>query len=479
MGKGKVFKELITRTEGAVAIITALGLVAFLGVVSLAMDMGQLYTVRNELQNAADAAALAAAGNLVHDYGSGAVRDAAAAQQAALTVAQRQSQLSGQPAVGDADRNDVNIRFGAWNIYAGNPSTAWTDIGTTCSSDSNANGVKITISRASGTIYGPVSSLFGSILGFNTAQVSATAIAYLGYTTATPPGSVTVPVALPDTVLTAAKQGQTGWWASLSLLAPKEAMASLVNDTNFKDLGSDTFYNNNLGKPQFNVQKAYMFVVNPSDPNPATVINNLKKNYTSGTPVRAINRGSRLYPISEYQWASNIKTIFSAFKNAYNAKKDPASGKWRVTVPIYSTQNPLAQRLQRGLNYLARLLSPVSQAHACFNFWTQTYPGGNVPIYVNGFANVDITGVTYNSNCDDCSPYAPAADGKSYLSTVDCMVKSSQSCRNANSVSVEVPVDASTVSPPGTTSGGPSNQTMNPGAPADTGAFASIPVLVK
>ena len=81
MGKGKVFKALIVRTEGAVAVISALGLVAFLGMVSLVIDMGRLYTVRNELQNVADAAALAAAGNLMHDYGAGAVRDAAAAQR--------------------------------------------------------------------------------------------------------------------------------------------------------------------------------------------------------------------------------------------------------------------------------------------------------------------------------------------------------------------------------------------------------------
>ena len=53
-------------TDGAVAIVAALSLLAFLGIVSLAIDMGHLYTVRNELQNVADAAALAAAGNLIH-----------------------------------------------------------------------------------------------------------------------------------------------------------------------------------------------------------------------------------------------------------------------------------------------------------------------------------------------------------------------------------------------------------------------------
>ena len=132
-------------TDGGVAVMAALCLLAFVGIVSLAIDMGHLYTTRNELQNVADAAALAAAGNLMHDYGAGAVRDAVAAQQAALTVAQRQSQLSGQTAVADADRNDLSLIFGAWDICKGNPATAWTEIGSTCSSDSNANAVKISI----------------------------------------------------------------------------------------------------------------------------------------------------------------------------------------------------------------------------------------------------------------------------------------------------------------------------------------------
>ena len=48
-------RNFIKQTEGATAIIIALSLFALIGVASLAIDMGQLYTVRNELQNVADA----------------------------------------------------------------------------------------------------------------------------------------------------------------------------------------------------------------------------------------------------------------------------------------------------------------------------------------------------------------------------------------------------------------------------------------
>ena len=66
MGSGRVIRKLFHRTEGSVAAITAVCLVVFLALVSLAIDMGHLYTVRNSLQNSADAAALAGAGNLIH-----------------------------------------------------------------------------------------------------------------------------------------------------------------------------------------------------------------------------------------------------------------------------------------------------------------------------------------------------------------------------------------------------------------------------
>lgn len=53
--------------RGAVAIITALSLVVLVGFVGLALDLGRLYVNKTELQNAADACALAAAGKLTCD----------------------------------------------------------------------------------------------------------------------------------------------------------------------------------------------------------------------------------------------------------------------------------------------------------------------------------------------------------------------------------------------------------------------------
>ncbi|AKU14003.1 hypothetical protein AzCIB_4110 [Azoarcus sp. CIB] len=56
-----------SRQHGAVAIITALSLVALVGFAGLALDLGRLYVNKTELQNAADACALAASRELTCD----------------------------------------------------------------------------------------------------------------------------------------------------------------------------------------------------------------------------------------------------------------------------------------------------------------------------------------------------------------------------------------------------------------------------
>jgi Flp pilus assembly protein TadG len=450
-------------TGGAAAVVIALCLFVMLGAASLAIDIGQLCAVRNELQNVADAAALGGVAQLIQNQDGQAVRNSSLAIQTALQVAQAQSQLQGLASVADEERNDLGMTFGFWDIYAPSPQQAWTEIGPTCPTGSNANALRVTIKRAAGVAFGPVTNFFAMALGMPQSQVSATATAFMGFTAAANSGTVTIPLAIPQSVLAGVKTEPSSWLARL--FAPREAQATLHSFT-FRDLGSDTWYQNNLYKPLFDATKAYLFVVNANDSVPGTVIDNLKKYYTSGgQAVRAMARGTQLYPLSEYQWAGNITSIFQAFANAYNQKKN-GQGKWYANVPVYSTSSPLAQRPQTFYWQMARRLLPgVTEAHACYTFWNQTYPGGNVPIYVNGFANVEITNVNYNPTC--------------VASSMPDQVNNPDSCRNTNSLNVEVPTDQSTLSPPGSLSGGPDNQHISPGATPQVGAYAMIPKLVK
>ena len=56
---------VMTGSEGSIAVVVAIAMVVLLGAASLAIDVGQIVTVRSELQNTADSAAIAAARALI------------------------------------------------------------------------------------------------------------------------------------------------------------------------------------------------------------------------------------------------------------------------------------------------------------------------------------------------------------------------------------------------------------------------------
>ena len=60
----KMLKSLLRNEEGSVAIWAAGSMVMLIGFAALAVDAGHFYALDNQLQNAADAAALAAVGEL-------------------------------------------------------------------------------------------------------------------------------------------------------------------------------------------------------------------------------------------------------------------------------------------------------------------------------------------------------------------------------------------------------------------------------
>jgi Flp pilus assembly protein TadG len=455
----------------------------------MAIDMGHLYTVRNQLQNTADAAALAGVNQLIQKDASGnAVRNSTLATTAAMQVAQSQSQLDGLPTVEDSARNDLTLNFGVWDIYAGNPNTAWTLIGPVVdSSNTTANALQVSISRASGTVFGPVTNLFAQIFGLSTSAVSATATAYLGYTSEVPTGGVQVPLALPSTGTGSplAFNRKSGWVERI--FGPNEAVATTTKTLVFKDTGGAHVATNVPTNPTATLDSAqgYWYTCGSSNTVPDTVKNTLAKIYTpslSGTSsvpvvVADLTVGQQIYPRSEYPWGrSYIGPIFQNLQKAYyykttgSATRAPAAGTaWRTTLVVHKPLSTASLPQKTGFMSLARLLAPfwVSEAYACSTLTTPT-------IQVAGFVNVDITDVTYNSsNSDDCTSYS------GYASKKDCLTNKSDSTWNTNTVTIKNVTDTSTVSPPGSVSGGQSANNINTGAPANVGSFATSGKLVK
>jgi hypothetical protein len=167
-------------------------------------------------------------------------------------------------------------------------------------------------------------------------------------------------------------------------------------------------------------------------------------------------------------------------KAAYNAKKD-ASGNWKTTLVVHGPLGTSSLLQKTGFLSLARLLTPFwpSEAFACATIQPPT-------TFVKTFANVDVTGVTSGTGNDGSYTYPKTINDTytgnqnvTYSDQKDFLNRYPNSTWNVNTVTIQVATDTPTVSPPGSLSGGPSANNINPGAPVNVGSFATVPRLVK
>jgi len=155
--------------SGAVAIITAIVLSVLIGMVALVVDVGHLATVRNELQNAADAAALAGARNFYPDPGIIPIPNCSYAKEAAHDYLTRNYSDNQYLKISMED-----IKTGLWRWTPGR-----FEVSPDCSYEINpdtAPAVEVTVKRDS-ALNPPVTMWFARIFGVETANAYATAVA--------------------------------------------------------------------------------------------------------------------------------------------------------------------------------------------------------------------------------------------------------------------------------------------------------------
>src|SRR6478752_1158546 len=166
-----------TSRRGAMIVLTALLLVFFLGLTAFAIDIGIMLLARTELQHAADAAALAAAGDLIPDNGglygqADMTAEIASARAKAVEFAGLNQVRSVAPVV---NLNAANSTTGDVVIgYLSNPSDP-----TQTMSFNNmnlANAAQVTVRRTT-TQNGEVPWFFARVLGTNSKAAQATATA--------------------------------------------------------------------------------------------------------------------------------------------------------------------------------------------------------------------------------------------------------------------------------------------------------------
>ena len=166
------------RRRGVVAVVVVLMLTTLLGMTAMAIDVGVMINTRSDLQNAADAAAMAGVSSM--------------ATSQMMMVKQRTgddhiAEVINLAKARAAATSMLNSSFGARGTVAeyADIQVGWIDV-TSATSDiltagapADWNAVKVTVRRSKGTQNGPVTLFFAAILGQPTTDITATATAVL------------------------------------------------------------------------------------------------------------------------------------------------------------------------------------------------------------------------------------------------------------------------------------------------------------
>src|SRR5690349_16402230 len=169
--RGNVRRVTHTKARGSATLWFLFTLTILLMFGAFAVDMPRYFTVSNELQNAADAAALAGAGALT--TGSSAPNWSAAAASATAAVP-----LNGSDGV---TLSTATVNTGYWDVAASSPTLVSPSAITlpAPSGQMPEPAVQVTITRAANTNGGLVNLLLGTLMGVSNTSDSATSVAVI------------------------------------------------------------------------------------------------------------------------------------------------------------------------------------------------------------------------------------------------------------------------------------------------------------
>jgi hypothetical protein len=187
--------------RGVTLILIALLILVFIGVAALAIDIGHLFVVRNELQNAADAGCLAGARFLYSYSGDGLAVDENANQIAYQAAVANKSERNPVEVHWGSGDNEGDIERGHWcfatRTFTPNESTQPVDLWDVSAEtlDSNLdfiNAIRVKTRRQDT----PAASFFARVFGYENFSLSTEAIAYIGFAGTLGPGEASQPIAI-------------------------------------------------------------------------------------------------------------------------------------------------------------------------------------------------------------------------------------------------------------------------------------------
>jgi Flp pilus assembly protein TadG len=311
----KTFNKLTGKLKdenGASMIIVALILTVLLGFIALAVDVGYLYSTKNELQDIADAGALAGArmlGRLYECNGDTVNCPRAMAYSAQLTYSADVSAIKGavinvaaQNQAGGLSNisiNDADIIIGNWNY------TSHT-IDPVTNTSPDAVGVT---ARRDGSANGPVTTFFARIFGMDTASISATATAALTGISSIVQGGLPIPVAINKSWLSTLPCNQ-----DLTFHPSSAGTCSGWNS-----------YDGNTYHPNANDMKQLLTALtNRTYQSPATTAYQTQYDFTNGT-------------LASLFTGNYMQDLFTAMKGLNDGllDQDTNSNTWTTAVAVY------------------------------------------------------------------------------------------------------------------------------------------------
>ena len=193
-----LMQSILGNQRGATAILVALCLFSLIGFGALAVDIGHLCVAHNELQNAADAGALAGARFLYNEDGT---EVNTGANQIACDAATANMSERAPVEVNWTGGNAGDAQRGHWSFatrtFTPNDSLLPADLWNVSTADLDAdtdfiNAVRVTARRQST----PIASFFAGIFGHENFEGAANAVAYIGFAGTLPPYEVDQPIAI-------------------------------------------------------------------------------------------------------------------------------------------------------------------------------------------------------------------------------------------------------------------------------------------
>jgi Flp pilus assembly protein TadG len=282
----------LNNSRGAIAAMVAITMTVLLAMAAATIDIGHALVARNELQNSADAGALAGARALGLLY-EGMTPAAMGSYQlsggdaATITTAVQSTAVLNEAAGVNITVNAGDVQIGLWNSATR----------TLTPTVNQPRSVRV-ITRRDGTANGPISTFLASTVGMTSVSVSAVATAELTAIASTPPGALDLPIAISQLFFS-----QYGCGDSIMLYPSNGNPQSCAGFTTFDQT------------PSSNATMLAIIngMINGTYQTPTTTAGTSQLNFTNGT-------------LSNPTW--------NAMVNLFNARKD-ASGVWNALVPVY------------------------------------------------------------------------------------------------------------------------------------------------